>query len=95
VIEEARQRSVPVHRVSQGSGIMLHPDAEIAEMCRLGREQSIEVNLFVGPRSTFDVGAQAYTQGGRRSASARGAPTSYASPSWTSSAAWISACAAC
>jgi hypothetical protein len=33
VIDEARTRDVPIHRVSQGSGIMLLTDAEIGEMC--------------------------------------------------------------
>ena len=65
VLEEAERRNVPVHRISQGSGIMMMPEDEIAEMCRIGREQGIEVNLFVGPRSTFDIGAQVYTAGGK------------------------------
>ena len=65
VIEEARKLDVPVHRISQGSGAMMLPDDEIRRMCALGREHGIEVNLFVGPRATFDVGAQAYTAGGR------------------------------
>lgn len=65
VIEEAAKRKVPVHRISQGSGIMLLTDAEILEMVRLGAEHSIEVNLFVGPRATFDVGAQVFSPAGR------------------------------
>ena len=65
VLDEARARNVPVHRVSQGSGIMLLTDAEIAEMLAIGRRAGIEVNLFVGPRATFDIGAQAYSQIGR------------------------------
>jgi hypothetical protein len=65
VIEEARARGVPLHRVSQGSGIMLLTDDEITEMCRLGREAALEVNLFIGPRATFDIGAQAYSAAGK------------------------------
>lgn len=65
VMEEAAARSVPVHRVSQGSGIMLLPDDEIREMAELGREHQIEVNLFVGPRATFDIGAQAFSAAGK------------------------------
>lgn len=65
VLEEAGQRNVPVHRVSQGSGIMLLTDAELSEMLALGRKAAIEVNLFIGPRATFDIGAQAYSQAGR------------------------------
>jgi hypothetical protein len=62
---EAQERNVPVHRVSQGSGIMLMTDAEISEMLDLGRKAGIEVNLFIGPRATFDIGAQAYTAAGK------------------------------
>ena len=65
VIEEAAARRVPVDRISQGSGIMLLTDDEILEMVRLGAENHIEVNLFVGPRATFDVGAQVYSPAGR------------------------------
>ena len=53
VLDEAEKRKVPVHRVSQGSGIMLLTDEEITEMLELGRNAAIEVNLFVGPRATF------------------------------------------
>ncbi len=65
VIEEAAARRVPVDRISQGSGIMLLTDDEILEMVRLGAENHIEVNLFVGPRATFDVGAQVFSPAGR------------------------------
>ena len=65
VIEEAARRRVPVDRISQGSGIMLLTDDEILEMVRLGEENRIEVNLFVGPRATFDVGAQVFSPAGR------------------------------
>lgn len=65
VISEADARSVPVHRVSQGSGIMLLTDDEIREMVLMGERRDIEVNLFVGPRATFDIGAQAYAAAGK------------------------------
>ena len=65
VIDEAARRGVVVHRVSQGSGIMLLTDDEIREMAELGRRHAIEVNLFIGPRATFDIGAQAYTAAGK------------------------------
>ncbi len=55
LLAEAKKRKVPVHRVSQGSGIMLMTDQEI----------TIEVNLFIGPRATFDIGAQAYSPAGK------------------------------
>ena len=65
VLEEADTLGVPVHRVSQGSGIMLLTDREIAEMVQLGGSRGVEVNLFVGPRATFDIGAQAYSPAGK------------------------------
>jgi len=65
VLDEAERRNVPVHRVSQGSGILLLTDDEIREMAETGRRLNIEVNLFVGPRATFDIGAQAYAAAGK------------------------------
>src|SRR5438477_503831 len=65
VLSEADRRKVPVHRVSQGGGIMLMTDDEISEMLEIGRKAAIEVNLFIGPRATFDIGAQAYTPAGK------------------------------
>ena len=65
VLEEAERLSVMVHRVSQGSGIMLLTDAEIREMARLGRDSGIEVSLFVGPRAAWDTGAQILASAGK------------------------------
>lgn len=65
VLEAAGEREVRVHRISQGSGIMLQTDAEIERMVALGREHDVEVCLFVGPRAAWDVGVQATTASGR------------------------------
>jgi hypothetical protein len=65
VLEEAEARQVLIHRVSQGSGIMLLTDAEIREMARLGAEARIEVSLFVGPRAAWETGAQVLSPAGR------------------------------
>jgi hypothetical protein len=65
VLDEAAKRNVSIHRISQGSGIMLLTDDEIREMAEIGVRESIEVNLFVGPRATFDIGAQAYAPAGK------------------------------
>ncbi len=74
VIEEAKLRKVPVHRVSQGSGIMLLTDSEIIEMMKTGKKQKMEVNLFLGPRASWDTGAQAVSVAGKSIAlSMRGA----------------------
>ena len=74
VIEAAGERELRVHRISQGSGMMLLTDDEIADMVALGREHGIEVCLFVGPRAAWDVGVQATAPAGRVAAgSLRGA----------------------
>jgi hypothetical protein len=74
VLEEAAIRSVRVHRVSQGSGIMLLTDDEIEHMVALGRDRAVEVCLFVGPRANWDTGVQAASSSGRvLGASLRGA----------------------
>jgi hypothetical protein len=65
VLAEAERLAVPVHRVSQGSGIMLLTDAEIREMAQLGRAAQIEVSLFVGPRAGWDTGAQILSPSGK------------------------------
>jgi hypothetical protein len=44
---------------------MLLTEDEIVRMVELGRQASIEVNLFIGPRATFDIGAQVYSTAGR------------------------------
>ncbi len=58
VLEEADAREVPVRRISQGSGVMMLTDAEIAEMAELGAERGVEVSLFLGPRGAWDTGGQ-------------------------------------
>ena len=66
VLKEAWARQVPVHRVSQGSGIMLLTDDEITQLVALCvAAGGVELNLFVGPRATFDIGAQAYSPAGK------------------------------
>ncbi len=65
VFDAADEFGVPVHRVSQGSGVMLLTDAELDEMAAIGRERGIEISLFVGPRAGWDTGAMAYMVAGR------------------------------
>jgi hypothetical protein len=54
VVTEAERLDVPLHRVSQGSGITLLSDAEILEMAAVGAAKSIEVCLFVASALTPD-----------------------------------------
>lgn len=72
VLEEARALDVPVHRVSQGSGVMMLTDAEIGEMLELGNDLGVEVCLFLGPRGTWDVGAATTSTSGGAGPRARG-----------------------
>jgi hypothetical protein len=65
VLAEAEQLGVRVHRVSQGSGIMLLSDADIAALAALGAAHHIEVSLFVGPRAPWEGVAQALTPDGK------------------------------
>ncbi len=65
VIEEARRREVLLHRISQGSGIMLLTDGEILEMCAMAREAGLELSLFVGPRASWETGATAVSGAGK------------------------------
>jgi hypothetical protein len=60
VLEEAATRGVPVRRVSQGSGVMMLTDGEIAEMASLGAAHGVEVSLFLGPRGAWDTGGQSF-----------------------------------
>jgi hypothetical protein len=63
VLEEAATRNVPVRRISQGSGVMMLTDGEIAQMAELGAEHGIEVSLFLGPRGAWDPGGQSFAAG--------------------------------
>lgn len=65
VLAMAKELSVPVHRISQGSGILLLQKKEVAEMARIGADHRIEVCLFVGPRAPFETGGQALSVAGK------------------------------
>jgi hypothetical protein len=65
VYDTADALDVPIHRVSQGSGVMLQTDDELDLMAKLGRARSIEISLFVGPRAGWDTGAMATSTAGR------------------------------
>ncbi|RBP91469.1 peptidase U32-like protein [Cytobacillus firmus] len=67
-LEEIDRLGLTIHRVSQGSGIMLQTDEEIKEMCELTAERGMELSLFVGPRGTWDISAAPFTSGGKSQA---------------------------
>jgi hypothetical protein len=70
VLEEAQALGVSIHRVSQGSGVMMLTDAEIAAMLSLA--DHIEVSLFLGPRGTWDTGGATRSLSGGSGPRARG-----------------------
>ena len=65
VLAAAAERGVPVHRVSQGSGITLLTDDEIVDMVQQGRDAGVEVALFTGPRAGWGTGVQSTAPSGR------------------------------
>lgn len=65
VIDAANEYNVEVHRVSQGSGIMLLTDDELKAMAEIGQENNMEVSLFVGPRGTWDVTPMSWASSGK------------------------------
>jgi len=72
VLEEAARLEVPIHRISQGSGVMMLRDAEIRQMLDLGASTRTEVSLFLGPRGTWDVGAAVKSPTGGSGSRVRG-----------------------
>jgi hypothetical protein len=73
VLDEAEQRGVRVHRVSQGSGVMLQTDDELDIMAQLGRVAQIEVSLATRPNAAWGTSAMARSSAGAAvGASARG-----------------------
>ncbi|MFF1510976.1 hypothetical protein [Streptomyces sp. NPDC058326] len=60
-LAEAERLDVPVHRISQGSGVWMLTDAEIGEMVAATTEHGVELCLFTGPRGTWDTGAAVRT----------------------------------
>ena len=49
VLEEADRRKVPIHRASQGSGIMMLTDGELTSMLKISRDAKIELSLEASP----------------------------------------------
>ena len=73
VLDEADRLSVPVHRVSQGSGVFLLTDAELDEMAQAASAARVEVSLFARPNAGWDTSAMSRSPaGGAVAATARG-----------------------
>ena len=65
VVEEADRLDVVVHRISQGSGVLLQTDMEILAMAALASERGMEISLFARPNAAWDIGAMAVASAGR------------------------------
>jgi hypothetical protein len=65
VLEACDKYDVNIHRISQGSGIMLLTDEELEQMAAIGQREKLEVSLFVGPRGTWDVTPMSWASAGK------------------------------
>jgi hypothetical protein len=73
VLEEAARLDVPVHRVSQGSGVFLQTDDELDSMAHMAADAHVEISLFARPNAAWDTSAMARSPaGGVVAASSRG-----------------------
>jgi hypothetical protein len=73
VVEEAARLDVPVHRVSQGSGVFMLTDVELDKMVAAAAEAKVEVSLFARPNAGWDASATSRSPaGGALAAAARG-----------------------
>lgn len=66
VIARADDLGVPLHRISQGSGITLLRDDDLAGYVELGAARAIEVCLFVGPRAPWNSSALSLAPDGKQ-----------------------------
>lgn len=57
LLTEADQRRVPVHRVSQGSGVTMLTAAERSQWARRGAETQTEICLYIRPTASWGTGA--------------------------------------
>jgi hypothetical protein len=64
-LKEIDRYGLTVHRISQGSGIMLLTDEEIRQMAEMCAARGMELSLFVGPRATWDISALPLTTAGK------------------------------
>jgi hypothetical protein len=73
VLDEAAARGVPIHRVSQGSGVTLLSEQEITELLGRCDAAGVELCLFLGPRASWGLGGGRASTAGGGGARARGA----------------------
>jgi hypothetical protein len=64
VLETAEELDVRVHRVSQGSGVFMHTDAELDAMASTAADARVEVSLFARPNAAWGLSATARAHSG-------------------------------
>jgi Peptidase family U32 len=64
VLEEAERLDVRVHRISQGSGVFMHTDAELDELAGLAADARVEASLFARPNAAWGLSATARIHAG-------------------------------
>jgi hypothetical protein len=64
ILEDAARLDVPIHRVSQGSGVDLLARSELEEFAALGREHGVEISLFARPNAAWGRSASARSLAG-------------------------------
>ena len=73
LLDTAARLDVRVHRASQGSGVFMLTDAELAEMAAMARDATVEISLFARPNAAWDTSAMARSlAGGAVAAASRG-----------------------
>src|SRR6266545_1916940 len=73
ILDEADRLEVPVHRVSQGSGVFMLTDNELDQFVALAAAANVELSLFARPNAGWDASATSRAPaGGVLAASARG-----------------------
>jgi hypothetical protein len=65
LFEEADRLGVTIHRVSQGSGVMMLTDDEVCSMAQLAAARKVEVSLFARPNAGWDASAMAMSSAGK------------------------------
>ena len=63
ILEECANAGVKVDRIDQTAGGMLFTEDEHARYLQLGRDHEVEMCFGVGPRGTYDIGAQKLGKG--------------------------------
>jgi len=64
VLETAAELDVPIHRISQGSGVFLLTDRELDRFAATGERSGVEVSLFSRPGALWGTSAMARSGGG-------------------------------